>query len=135
VLRPGGVLFAHTTNALCPRQNEIRGYPCFSWYPGRLKRRLMMHARERRPDRIGGTKHPALHWFTPGRARRLFAAAGFGQVFDRWQVASGDDLPRSLRTLSFVLPVLRSVSVLRVAADVFREGAWYLAVKGKAGDE
>lgn len=134
VLRAGGVLYAHTTNVLCPRQNEIRGYPCFSWYPGGLKRRLIIHAREHRPDRIGGTEHPALHWFTPGRVRRLFAAAGFRQVLDRWQVASGQDLPRPLRALAFVLPLLRALPALRLLADVFREGSWYLAVKGKAGD-
>ena len=134
VLRPGGVLYAHTTNALCPKQNEIRGYPCFSWYPGGLKRRLMMEARDQGSARIGGTQRPALYWFTPGRARRLLAAAGFGQVFDRWQLASAHDLPRSLRALAFALRLLRWSSPLRLAADVFREGSWYLAVKGKAGD-
>jgi SAM-dependent methyltransferase len=86
VLRPGGGFFFATNSALCPRQSEIRGFPLFPWYPGRVKRRVMDWALEHRPDLIGNTATPAYHWFTPWGVRQAMSRIGFGQTVDRWEL-------------------------------------------------
>ena len=33
VLRPQGVFWFNSVSSLSPRRGEIRGFPCFGWYP------------------------------------------------------------------------------------------------------
>ncbi len=126
VLRPGGGFHFATTNALCPRQAEIRGFPAFSWYPDALKHRLMAWAVRSRPASVGFTTTPAYHWFTPRRAMELVHGAGFSAIYDRWDVRGEDCLAPSSAAL---LRAIRRHTILRRAADVLREGSSYLAVK------
>lgn len=125
VLKPGGGFFFGTTSALCPRQNEIRGFPLFPWYPRPLKRRIMDWAKEKRPHLIGYTEAPAYHWFTPWMARRSLARAGFTRVLDRWQLKREEELS-GWRLQAF--RVMRSPG-LKLVADVFVRDSGYLAIK------
>jgi SAM-dependent methyltransferase len=84
VLRPGGVLWFNICSNLSPRQDEISVFPCFGWYPLRLKRRIMWWTLEHRPAWIGHTDTPALQWESPWGARRALRKAGFGEILDRW---------------------------------------------------
>jgi SAM-dependent methyltransferase len=86
VLRPRGIFWFQTASSICPRQGEIRGFPLFSWYPGVLKLRAMNWALKNKPELIGHTMTPAVHWFTPPKARRMLRAAGFSRVYDRWDL-------------------------------------------------
>jgi ubiquinone/menaquinone biosynthesis C-methylase UbiE len=126
VLKPGGGFWFMTTSALCPRQNEIRGFPLFPWYPGPLKRRIMDWAVEKAPERVGHTTMPAYHWFTPRLARRSLAEAGFTRVLDRWELKRDQELAGWRRG---AFGVLRDHRSLRLAGDVVVRDSAYLAIR------
>jgi SAM-dependent methyltransferase len=86
VLRPHGLLWFYSASALCPRQNEIAGFPAFGWYPGPLKRAVMRWALRHRPASIGHSASPAMHWWTPRSTRRRLQVAGFEAIWDRWEL-------------------------------------------------
>ena len=126
VLRPGGGYYLSTIQSLCPRQPEIRRVPFFSWYPRRLKRRVMDWAKEKHPQLIGHTSMPAYNWYTPAQMSRLAKGHGFNKTFDRWDLkldseASGLKLT-GLHTAQRLPPV-------KFAADVAIQGLALLAVK------
>jgi ubiquinone/menaquinone biosynthesis C-methylase UbiE len=126
VLKPGGGFYFYTTSALCPRQNEIRRFPLFPWYPDPLRRRIMDWAVRNRPELVGGTTAPAVHWFTPRRTRAELADAGYGPVLDRWQLKREDELGGWRRS---VFRALRDHASLRLAGDVAVPDSAYLAVR------
>ncbi len=126
VLRPGGVLWFCTTNSLCPRQQEIAVFPCFSWYPNRLKRTIMHWAVRRRPKWVGGTQTPAIHWFTPAKAHRMLRRAGFRVIYDRWDLRRPEEGERVHR---LVLRLIRGVGAVRLLAEICVQGGSYAAVK------
>ncbi len=126
VVRPGGGFWFMTTSALSPRQNEIRGFPLFPWYPAPAKRRIMDWAVRERPGLVGGTTMPAYHWFTPRMARRELRAAGFAHVVDRWELKREDELTGwRLRALRAV----RSSKLLKLGGDVVVRDSSYLAIR------
>jgi ubiquinone/menaquinone biosynthesis C-methylase UbiE len=126
VLKPGGGFWFMTTSALCPRQNEIRGFPLFPWYPGPLKRRIMDWAVANAPERVGHTTMPAYHWFTPRVARRALAAAGYGRVLDRWDLKRDEEV--SGRQVG-ALRAIRAHGALKLAANVAVADSAYLAIR------
>jgi SAM-dependent methyltransferase len=126
VLRPGGVLWFCTTNSLCPCQVEIRGFPAFSWYPLRLKRSIMRWAQEHRPELIGHTATPAMHWFTPGKVKRMLRRAGFERIYDRWDLRRPEE---GGRLHAAMLRVIQHVGPARLLADVCLPHGSYAAVK------
>lgn len=86
VLRPGGIFWFSTASSMSPFQNEIKSIPFFGWYPDFLKRKIMKWAQDQKPHLIGNTETPAIHWFTPWKARKLLGQAGFATVYDRWDM-------------------------------------------------
>ena len=126
VLKPGGVFWLLTASSLSPMQSEIRGFPAFGWYPDALKRRVMYWAKEHKPELIGHTGAPAIHWFTPRKARRMLRAAGFKRIFDRWDLRGADEGGRAYRVL---LSVIRSSPATKFMADVAIPACSYAAVK------
>ena len=126
VLRPGGGLYFHTSNALCPRQPEIRGFPCFSWYPQPLKRRILDWATEKRPALVGHTVMPAYNWYTPWGARSSLHDAGFRKVLDRWELRPDDEFGGLKGT---ALRAAKRNRALRIAGDVAVPQSAYLAIK------
>ncbi|TAM74936.1 class I SAM-dependent methyltransferase [bacterium] len=128
VLKPGGVFWFSTASSLCPRQGEIRGFPAFGWYPDAVKLRVMAWAKEHRPELIGGTQFPAIHWFTPPKARRLLERTGFSAIYDRWDLrlpSEGGCLYRLL------LGTVRSSPLTKLAADVVVPTCSYAAVRAR----
>lgn len=126
VLKPGGGFFFYTSSALSPRQNEIRRFPAFPWYPAPLKRRIMGWTLENRPALVGHTTMPACNWFTPWGSRRALAAAGFSRVLDRWQLKRDEELDGVGRRL---LVAARWNPALRLAGDVLVPESAYLAIR------
>ena len=126
VLKPAGGFYFYSTSALCPRQGEIRYFPFFPWYPDRVRKRTMYWAAHNHPSLVNGTTRPAYHWFTPSLVERLAKDAGFGRVYDRWEMraAEGESGPkgRALRAVA-------SNRALRLAADVAIPDSSYLLVK------
>lgn len=126
VLRPGGIFWFNTASSMCPRQCEIRGFPGFGWYPDPLKQRIMNWAMEHRPQLIGHTSRPAYHWFTPRKARRMLAAAGFSRVYDRWDLRGANEGGRVYRA---VLSFVRKNAATKLVGDILVPGCSYAAVK------
>lgn len=126
VLKPGGIFWFLTASSLCPRQLEIAGFPCFAWYPDRLKRRIMRWAKARKPHLIGHTDTPAMHWFTPWKARRMLRKAGFRRVYDRWDLRG---VCEGGRLHGIALRAVRLCILTRALADVFVPACSYAAVK------
>lgn len=126
VLKPGGVFWFNSASALCPIQNEISGFPLFGWYPNSLKIRIMNWAKDHRPELVGYTRAPAVHWFTPRKARRLLKSHGFSKVFDRW------DLRRESEggtIYKYLLRFIRRSIVAKTIADVMVPGCSFAAIK------
>lgn len=130
VLRAGGALWFSGASSLCPRQREIRRFPCFGWYPDRLKRRIMEWVKCRRPHLIGYTQTPALNWLTPWKARRMLRQAGFGRVYDRWDLRLPDE---GGPAHALALRLVRLTPVGKFVADVLVPTCSYAAVKPPEG--
>jgi SAM-dependent methyltransferase len=130
-LRPGGIFWFYSASARCPRQAEISRFPLFGWYPDALKRRIMLWARDRRPALVGYTDTPALHWWTPAKARRLLREAGFVEIWDRWDLIAPDELTGPKGRLASLAKRNRAV---RLLADVVEEGCAYAARKSLLSD-
>lgn len=126
VLKPGGIFWFNSTSALCPAQDEIRGFPLFGWYPNPLKRRIMLWALDHKPHLIGDTDTPAMHWFTPWMARRLLRRHGFGRIYDRWDLRGLNEGGGAYRA---ALKVIRTTSATKLLADLFVSGSSYAAIK------
>lgn len=84
VLKPGGMLYLSTSNALCPKQQEFN-LPLYSWYPGFLKRHFERLAVTTRPDLANHARYPAVHWFTFYGLRRHLGRMGM-QCLDRFDL-------------------------------------------------
>ena len=126
VLKKSGCFYFSTASSLCPKQNEIRFFPFFSWYPDKLKISIMKWAVEKKPQLVGNTAAPAINWFTPWKAKKLLNIAGFNKVYDRWEMMQGKELSRSKEIL---LNMISSNKIIKITADVFRQGCAYLGIK------
>lgn len=126
VLRPGGGLYFYSTNALCPRQAEIRRFPAFGWYPQPLKRRIMDWAIKEHPELVGHTELPAYHWYTPWGVRRSLHEVGFRRILDRWDLKRPEEVSGARRT---VLALAARNRATKLVGDVLVPESSYLAVK------
>jgi SAM-dependent methyltransferase len=126
VLKPGGVFYFSTASSMCPRQEEIRGFPLFGWYPDRLKRHIMDWAKTHKPHLVNYTETPAIHWFTPAKANRLLRQVGFREVYDRWDLRSRARLGGLKRG---IVKAICACVTLRAVADVILPGCAYAGVK------
>jgi len=89
ILRPNGVLFLSTTNALCPVQNEFN-LPLYAWYPAFMKRHYERLAVTTRPEVANYAKYPAVNWFTFYSLRSALRARGFNRFLDRLDMKRQD---------------------------------------------
>ena len=124
VLRPGGVLYLSTTNALCPMQQEFN-LPLYSWYPAPLKRHYERLAVTTRPDLANYATYPAVHWFTFFQLRRFLAERGLA-CLDRFEMIDREGRPVHILAL---INVVRSVAPLRALAQVVSPSTIVFAIK------
>jgi len=108
VLRPAGLLYLSTTNRLCPHQMEFT-LPCYSWYPGRLKRWCERKAVTTHPEWVNHARYPAVNWFSYFELSRWLRARGFVTMdrFDMLATQPLGGLARAIVTSIRVLPPLR----------------------------
>jgi SAM-dependent methyltransferase len=127
VLRPGGGLFFYTTSVLSPRQNEIAGFPAFPWYPRRLQRAIMSWVVDHRPDLVGGTTRPAIHWFRQRDTRLALRAIGFSRIVNKFEFRAASGEYRGARQLAMRAAAVNPV--VRLAGDIATGYTEYLAIK------
>lgn len=126
VLKPGGVFWFYTASSMCPSQAEIEAFPFFGWYPDAWKRRIMNWAKDARPNLVGYTKTPAIHWFTPSKASTLLQRHGFKRIYDRWDLRRSDE---GGRLYKLALQIIRSTKLSKIVADIVVPDCAYAAVK------
>jgi 2-polyprenyl-6-hydroxyphenyl methylase/3-demethylubiquinone-9 3-methyltransferase len=124
VLRPGGVMFLSTTNALCPKQDEFN-LPAYSWYPGPFKRYFERLATTTRPDLANHAKFPAINWFNPYGLKAELRKDGFS-CLDRFDLV---DLSRKGLLVRFLVRAIRAIPLLRGMGFICTNGTMVLGVK------
>lgn len=125
VLKKEGIFYISTTSALCPTQGEIRFFPFFSWYPQKLKERIMKWAVIKKPSLVGYTVTPALNWFTPWKTERMLKNAGFKKVFHTWDILREEELCNK----KIILKIIKSNLLTKLVADIFVPTSLYIAKK------
>lgn len=125
VLRPGGVLYLSTTNALCPVQYEYE-LPLYSWYPAWIKRRCEQRAVTDRPHWVNHARYPAVNWFTFYELRAFLKPMGFA-CFDRFDLAARMSDGRSGRAA--LLKTVSKVPPLRLLGQTMSPGTIVFGVK------
>jgi 2-polyprenyl-3-methyl-5-hydroxy-6-metoxy-1,4-benzoquinol methylase len=126
VLRPGGGFFFHTTTSLARKQDEIKWFPLFAWYPEPVKRRIMAWTAENRPSWVGGTATPAYNWFTPWGTRRDLREVGFSEVLERWDLVRDHEFDGWRGS---AIRVVRASRPLRFVGEFVKPGSGFLAIK------
>jgi ubiquinone/menaquinone biosynthesis C-methylase UbiE len=124
VLKPGGLFYVSTTNALCPVQQEFT-LPLYSWYPGRLKRRYEKLAVTTRPELVNHARYPAVHWFTFYQLSAFLVRRGF-RCLDRFDMIDIDRLDAGSRT---AVKLVRHLSPLRWLGHVLTPSTVVFAIK------
>lgn len=124
VLKPGGVFYLSTTNALCPRQQEFN-LPFYSWYPGFVKHHCERLAVTTRPELANHARYPAVHWFTYYGLQRYLGGLGM-QCLDRFDLIDASGRSAVVQALVWAA---RHLAPLRFAAHVMTEGTNVFSVK------
>jgi ubiquinone/menaquinone biosynthesis C-methylase UbiE len=124
VLRPGGIIYASTTNRLCPHQSEF-DLPLYSWYPGILKRYCERLAVSTHPEWVNHTRYPAVHWFTPYGLAAWLRRAGCTPR-DRFDVMDAAGRAGAERA---ALGLIRALPPARFLAHVATPSATVVATK------
>jgi 2-polyprenyl-6-hydroxyphenyl methylase/3-demethylubiquinone-9 3-methyltransferase len=125
VLRPGGILYASTTNVLCPVQHEFT-LPLYSWYPGPVKRRIEKLAVTTRPALANYARYPAVNWFSYYGLARHLRRTGMS-CRDRFDLLDAEAATGVRRLL---VAVLKRSCTARAAGQVLSPGTIVFAVKG-----
>jgi ubiquinone/menaquinone biosynthesis C-methylase UbiE len=128
VLAPGGLFWFETASSMSPFQHEIRNFPLFGWYPDYLKKRIMWWAARHRPELVGHTATPAVHWFSDRIARKRLAVVGFDTVIDRWDFRRDNE---GGRLHVAALKLIRSSRIVRRVANTVISECAYAAIKTK----
>ncbi len=126
-LKPGGLLYLSTTNALCPLQNEFN-LPLYSWYPGFAKRYVERLAVTTRPALANYAKYPAVNWFSFYRLRDFLAPLGF-DCLDRFDMLDVDTIRAPLRP---AVAIARAFAPVRFFGHVLTRGTALFAIKTRA---
>ena len=102
VLAPGGLLWAETTNVMCPYQREFRWLPLYSWWPRAMKRIAEQLACGPLPGLVHYTQWPAIHWFSFLQLRRFLAHHNMlvSDRFDCMDVSRAGGVKRLLQSMA-----------------------------------
>lgn len=127
VLKKGGGFYFSSTSIACPAQSEIRYFPFFSWYPDRLKKRIMLWCVSKWPSLVGYTDSPALNWYSWRRVRKTAREIGYRKLINRWELAAPDSGTGGVKHL--VKYFICKYRGLRYLASVIFQGSEYLLIK------
>lgn len=127
VLKPGGMLYLSTTNALCPLQNEFL-LPLYSWYPGFVKRICEEKARTTHRAWVNYATYPAINWFSHPGLGKVLGGMGF-QCHDRFDIM---DLSKKPKWLAWLMRnVVLKQRLFRHLAYLFTVATVIVAIKSE----
>jgi len=124
VLKPTGLLYLSTTNALCPVQQEFN-LPLYSWYPRFLKRHYQTLAVTTRPELANYARYPAVHWFTFRKLSEFLEERGL-RCLDRFDMIDVGRLSTGARML---VNLARGIAAVRWVGHVLTPGTSLFAIK------
>lgn len=124
VLKPGGLLYVSTSNALCPLQNEFN-LPFYSWYPGFAKRHFERLSITTRPDLVNHARYPAVHWFSYYGLKRFLKPLGM-HCQDRFDVLDTRGRSRPVRLL---VGLVKALPPLHLVGHLLTQGSTVWAFK------
>ena len=128
--KSGGLVFASTTNVICPLQSEYHGVGPFSWYPRPVKNWIVNYALNHNPGIIMHSKLPAVHWFRRGTLSQAMRRSGFRRTWDLYDlVKSTADVTGRTR---YVVPLIRLAGLVppgRHLVDLLIPGLTMVAQK------
>lgn len=127
VLRRDGILYVSTSNVLCPKQEEFN-LPCYSWYPGFIKRHVVRLAGSSRPDLANYATYPAVHWFSYYGLKAFLGKRGF-RTLDRFDIALTNDQPATRR---IALELIHRLPPLRFLGHLASPGLTVISIKDRA---
>lgn len=129
VLKDNGCFYFSTTSILNPKQDEIRFFPFFSWYPQKIKLKIFNWAIRNKPSLVGYTDHPAINWFSPWGTKKLIKQVGFYKLHDRWDLINDNTIKSKAKRT--IIRIIKSNKFSKIIADIFIPGCKYLVIKGK----
>jgi len=88
----------------------------------------MWWAARHRPEWVGHTVTPAVHWFSDRIAHNKLAEMGFVTIFDRWAFRRDDE---GGRIHGAALRLIRSNSFVRRIANILISECAYAALKAR----
>jgi|KBSSwiStaDraftv2_1062776.scaffolds.fasta_scaffold07574_7 ubiquinone/menaquinone biosynthesis C-methylase UbiE len=115
VLKSGGLLVFYTSSRLHPFQNEVNGFPFYSWLPESLKRPILAWIMNNRPDMVNYTALPAIHWFTFEQLKEFLEPLGY-VVYTRLDLVEASQLTG---WKALAAPVLRIIQKVRLARYLY----------------
>ena len=124
ILKPGGLLYASTTNFLCPIQNEFN-LPLYSWYPSALKHRYELLAVTTRPEIANYCKYPAVNWFSYYTLAAYLEERGF-RCLDRFDMVDKKNLSAPGK---LAVALIQALPPLRFIGQVLTPGSIVFAIR------
>jgi 2-polyprenyl-3-methyl-5-hydroxy-6-metoxy-1,4-benzoquinol methylase len=109
ILKPGGIAYFDTTNALNPLPGEVKHVPCMGYIPRRLRSPIIDLISARFPALVGYSLTPAKNWFTQTGLKRALSLAGFKQSWDIFDLINKQDIPRKYQFASWLLPIIKKL--------------------------
>jgi 2-polyprenyl-6-hydroxyphenyl methylase/3-demethylubiquinone-9 3-methyltransferase len=106
VLAPGGVLYLSTNNRFWPIQAEIRYLHGFGYLPAWLRRRIYTWVMKHRPEMVGYTHLPAIHWLTYWQIANELRRSGL-EPHSWTQLMDESDIPAPARRYATVIMALQ----------------------------
>lgn len=107
VLKPGGIAYFDTANALCPFPTEVKYIPFFDNIPAKIRRWITGIIVARFPSLVDYSLTPAQYWFTPTGLRKAVAREGFKKSWDLFDIVTRDEIPHKYRFANLCPPLLK----------------------------
>jgi SAM-dependent methyltransferase len=125
-LRPGGVLYFHSTNRFSLRSGEYPDVPFYGWLPYSLRERIRV---QRQGPDVVILSAIDFNQFTYWGLLRVFRSLGFSRVLDRIEYLEATNISHRSLTRMLSLRAAKSFAPVRLGARVFASGNYFICVK------
>ena len=131
ILKPGGIAYFQTTNALYPLSGEVKYVPFIGYIPYSIRRQIIDFITTRFPAFVGYSLTPAQYWFTNTGLRKALSVAGFKQSWDIFDLINIQEVPPRFRFVRWLLPLIKKLPhpYIRYIAHFLSPGVTLLCQK------
>jgi len=111
ILKPRGIAYFETTNAIYPFPRKVKYLPWLGYIPPRHRQRIIGMIITRFPNLDGYSITPAQYWFTQIGLRKALSIAGFEQSRDIFDLINRQDIPLRFRFASCLLFLIKNYPI------------------------